>query len=344
MSPSPETAKSPDRIAVRAGFGDYDHTRDLWAGGVTSDLLDLDATVADSPEEIFSRFLEGGEWDVAEMSLAVATALRGQGDESLVVLPVFPARAFRHGSIYVRSDGPVGEPGDLTGKRVGIPVWAQTAGIYVRGLLASQYGVDLHSIDWVRAGVDAPGRKEPVDVPFDAFRIRSAPQSTLDRMLLDGEVDAVISARPPAAVEQRDPRVGRLFKKHTFDEMDYAKKSGIFPIMHVLVVRREFHDAHPGVAHELQRMFTEAKDRSVRRALSAVVPSYPLPWAAANAARARDLIGDDFWPYGIEPNRSAIELFLDHCVDQSITPRRLDVDELFLRTPEPTSAQSQSQE
>ncbi|MEE4495258.1 hypothetical protein [Streptomyces sp. BE230] len=327
-----------ERIALRAGFGDYDHTRDLWAGGITSDLLDLDATVAESPEDIFSRFLEGGEWDAAEMSFAVAAALRGKGDDSLVVLPVFPARAFRHGAIYVRSDGPVGEPADLAGKRVGIPVWAQTAGVYVRGLLASEFGVDIRSIEWVRAGVDTPGREEPVEVPFGAFRVRSAPESTLDRMLLDGEVDAVISARPPAAVEQRDPRVKRLFKKHTFDEMDYAKKSGIFPVMHVLVVRREFHEAHPGAAHELQRMFTEAKDRSVRRALSAVVPSYPLPWAAANAARARDLIGDDFWPYGIESNRDSIELFLDYCADQSITPRRLDADELFLRAPDVASA------
>ncbi|ROO87612.1 4,5-dihydroxyphthalate decarboxylase [Actinocorallia herbida] len=324
-----------ERLAV--GVGDYDHTRDLWTGGVTSGALELDVTVAGSPEEVFSRFLEGGEWDAAEMSFAVAAALRGQGDDSLVVLPVFPARAFRHGAIYVRSDGPVGEPADLAGRRVGIPAWAQTAGVYVRGLLASEFGVDPRSIEWIQAGVDEPGRKEPVEIGFEGFRIRSEPEATLDRLLLDGEVDAVISARPPASVERRDRRVRRLFKKHTFDEMEYAKRSGIFPIMHVLVVRREFHDAHPGFSFELERMFTEAKDRSIRRALSAVVPSYPLPWAAANAARARDLIGEDFWPYGVEPNRPTIELFLDHCADQSITPRRLDVDELFLRAPSTAS-------
>ncbi|MFJ8921417.1 hypothetical protein ACIREK_18355 [Streptomyces sp. NPDC102415] len=333
-----ETTASAERIPVRAGFGDYDHTRDLWTGGVTSDTLALDADVVGAPEEIFSRFLEGGEWDAAEMSFAVTAALRGRGDDSLVVLPVFPGRSFRHGSIYVRSDGPVAEPADLAGRRVGIPVWAQTAGVQVRGLLASEHGVDLRSIEWVRAGVDTPGREEPVGLPLDSYRIRSAPGATLDRLLLDGEVDAVISARPPASVERRDPRVRRLFKKHTFDEMDYARRSGVFPIMHVLVMRREFHDAHPGAAHELQRMFTEAKDRSIRRALNSVVPSYPLPWAAANAARARDLIGDDFWPYGVESNRTTIELFLDHCADQSITPRRLGVDELFLRAPEPASA------
>lgn len=315
---------------VRVGFGDYDHTRDLWNGRVTlAGATTLEPTPVDTPEELFERFL-GGEWDAAELSLAVATARRAQGDDSLIVLPVFPARQYRQSAIFVREDGPT-EAGELNGARIGIPAWAQTAGIYVRGVLASDHGVDLRSITWVQAGVDEPGREEPVALDLDGFDVQPAPEATLNQLLVSGDVDAVISARPPASALRRGQGVRRLFPKFTFDEMDYAKRSGIFPIMHVLVLRREAYDRDPAVADALVDAFTEAKDRSLKRALTAVVPSYPLPWAAANAERARGLLGDDFWPYGVEANRTTLDAFLDYCADQRITPGRLGIDELFAR-------------
>lgn len=315
---------------ISIGFGDYDHTRDLWTGGVTSADLELDCTVVGSPEETFSRFLQGGEWDAAEMSLAVATALRGQGDDSLVVLPVFPARAYRQSAIYVRADGPT-EASELNGARIGIPVWAQTAGVFVRGLLASDHGLDLKSIRWLQAGVDSPGREEPVELDTSAFTIERIPDLSLNQLLLAGDVDAVISARPLASVGGRKGAARRLFPKFTFDEMAYAKESGIFPIMHTLVVRRSYLERHPEAAGALVEMFTEAKDRSLARALSPTVPSYPLPWAPANAERAKGLLGSDFWPYGLdsELNTKTLNTFLDYCVDQAITPHRVTIEDLF---------------
>jgi len=315
---------------VSVGFGDYDHTRDLWNGRVALSGVELAPTPVDSPEELFERFLGGGEWDAAELSLAVTAARRAQGDDAIIALPVFPARAYRQSSIIVRADGPT-EASELNGRRVGIPVWAQTAGIYARGLLAADHGVDLRSITWVQAGVDEPGRTEPVALDVEGFDIRREPDRSLDELILAGDVDAVISARPPASVRDRDPAVRRLFPKFTFDEMDYAKRSGIFPIMHVLVLRREAYERVPGIADQLIEAFTDAKDRSLARALRAVVPSYPLPWAAANAERARGLLGDDFWPYGIDANRTTLDAFLDYCVDQEITEARLSVEQLFAR-------------
>jgi 4,5-dihydroxyphthalate decarboxylase len=315
---------------LRVGVGDYDHTRDLWNGRVKVPQCELECTPVATPEEIFSRFLDGGEWDAAEMSFAIATARRGRGDDSLVVLPVFPARAFRHSAIFVAAEGPQ-TPAELAGTRIGIPVWTQTAGVFARGLLAADFGLDLSSVHWVQAGVNEPGRREPVDIDLKQFDVRSEPAATLDRLLLDGAVDAVISARPPACVERRDRRVRRLFPKFTFDEMKYAETTGIFPIMHVLVVRREAYAANPAVADGLIDAFTQAKDRSLARALTATVPSYPLPWAASNAQRARDVIGDDFWPYGVEANRRTLDAFLGYAAEQEITPRRLTADELFAR-------------
>jgi 4,5-dihydroxyphthalate decarboxylase len=313
---------------VRIGFGDYDHTRDLWNGRVTVPECELDCTPVDNLGEVFRRFLEGGEWDAAELPLATVTAMLGQGDDSLVVLPVFPARSFRHGTIYVHKDGPQ-NPEDLAGKRIGIPTWAQTTGIVVRGMLASEYGVDLNSISWIQPGAHTSERKEttPLDVPgFDVTRVDG---TTLDQLLLGGEVDAVISTRPPVGTERRDSPVRRMFEKWTFEEMSYTRKTGLYPIMHVLALRRAVYEAEPSVYTGLVKAFTDAKDRAVKRAKNTTVPSYPLPWAPSNMLRTKEFLGDDFWPYGIEANLPTIEKFLDDCAQQSVTPRRLSIDELF---------------
>lgn len=324
------SAATAQRPTVRVAIGDYDHTRDLWNGHVAVPGCRLDCTVLARPEELFKRFLEGGEWDAAEMSLSTVAAMRAQGDDSLVVLPVFPARSFRHGAIYVRTDGPR-SPEELNGACIGIPAWVQTAGVFVRGMLAAEHGVDLASVEWIQAGVDEPGRREPVDVDLSAFDIRSAPDATLDELLLDGHVDAVISARPPASVERRDPRVRRLLGNWAAAEMDYYRRTRIFPIMHTLVVRRAVHERDPRIAEGLIAAFTEAKDRSVRRARSITVPSYPLAWAPSTMLRTAEVLGDDLWPYGIESSGPTLDAFLDFCEEQSITPRRLSLDELFAR-------------
>jgi 4,5-dihydroxyphthalate decarboxylase len=241
---------------------------------------------------------------------------------------VFPARSFRHSAIYTRTDGPK-RPADLEGARVGIPVWCQTAGIVVRGFLADRYGLDLTSVTWVRAGVDEPGRAEPVEFDQGPFQLTSEPQRTLNELLLSHEVDAVISARPPACVVSGDSRVRCMFPDAQAQEHTYYRDTGIFPIMHVLVVRREVLADRPTLAGELTRAFTLAKDRSLRRAAEATVPSYPLPWVAAHVRDAVDLLGEDFWPYGIESNRPTLAAFLHDAHEQRVTTRLLELDEVF---------------
>jgi 4,5-dihydroxyphthalate decarboxylase len=311
---------------LTVAVGDYDHTRDLLSGAVGSPHFRY-VTVA-RPEELFERVLEGGEFAAAEMSLAIATALRGCGDERFALLPVFPARSFRHSAIWTHMDG-VSHPSQLAGGRIGIPVWVQTAGVYVRGILSSRYGLDLRTVEWIRAGVDTPGRREPVAFDPGAHNITTAADTTLDELLLGRAVDAVISARPPGSAERGDPRVRRLFADPETEERAYFNDTGVFPIMHVLVVRREVLSQSPGVADELVSDFTVAKDNSLTRALSATVPSYPIPWASLQARAARDLLGEDFWPYGVEANRAALATFLAYARDQGLVGRLMSAEDLF---------------
>lgn len=312
--------------AWTVALGDYDHTRDLFVSGGRDGRIRYTAVAR--PEDLFERFLEGGEFAAAEMSLAIATSLIARGETRFELLPVFPARSFRHGAIWTHAEGPT-HPLALAGTRIGIPVWAQTAGVYVRGILASRHGLDLTRIEWIRAGVDVPGRPEPVEFDHGPHHITSAPDRTLDELLLKREVDAVISARPPASAERGDPRVRQLFSNLQAEERHYYRSTGVFPIMHVLVVRRRALEEHPGLAEDLVADLTAAKDNALRRALSATVPSYPLPWASLHAREARDLLGEDFWPYGLEPNRRPLETFLQYAHDQGVTAALVAVDDLF---------------
>lgn len=313
---------------LTVAVGDYDHTRDLATGRVQAEGLALRCVNVETPEELFERFLHGGEWDAAEMSLAVCCTLRARDDERFLAIPVFPARSFRHGAIYTQLGGPT-SPGELAGARIGIPVWTQTAGVYARGILADRYGLRLEDVTWIQAGVDAPGRVEPVALDLGAFEVIAAPERSLDDLLLSGDVDAVISARPPASIERGDRRVRRLFASPEAEEIAYFRATGVFPIMHVLALRRAAHEAHPGGARSLFDAFGEAKRRSLRRVSATTVPTLPLPWAATHARAARELIGDDFWPYGVEPNRPALEAFMGYAAQQGLTDRCLIPDELF---------------
>jgi 4,5-dihydroxyphthalate decarboxylase len=312
--------------SIVVAVGDYDQTRDLTSGAISIDETQVIALA--SPEEIFARSL-AGEFAASEMSLAVLSNLISRADHRFVGLPIFPARSFRHGAIYVSKDGAT-VPADLAATRIGIPVWAQTAGVVVRDFLAHQYSLDLTAITWVRAGVDVAGRPEPVQFDPGPYKLRSEPERTLDELLLTGEVDAVISARPPASIEQQDPRVRRMFDDPTAEEQAFFRDTGVFPIMHVLVIRRQVLEARPRLAAELVGAFTDAKDRSLARASASTVPSYPLPWAPAQSREARSLLGDDFWPYGVEPNRAALTSFLRAAYEQRITHRLLDLQELFI--------------
>jgi 4,5-dihydroxyphthalate decarboxylase len=317
------------KLSLTMAIPDYDHTRDLVNGRVQAQGIDLTCLVY-PVEEIFYRFIVYKEFDVAEISFAKYTSLIAQGNEDFIALPVFPSRVFRHSSFYVRKEGPVKTIADLKGRKVGIPEWAQTAAVYSRGFLQDQYGIALTSIQWVQAGVNQPGRVEKVDLKLPkGIEITRIADKSLNQMLLDGEIDAVMVARAPDAFVKGDPKIHRLVENFVDVETDYYKKTGIFPIMHAVALKRDVLHRNPWVARNLFTAFEEAKRRSIERVLDSTVSLFPIPWYFEHARRGMELFGKDYFPYGIEPNRRTLEAFLKYAHEQGVCKRHLDVEELF---------------
>ena len=315
-----------DKVALTLAIGDYEHARDLASGvvpvqGATLNVLTL------SPEEAFFRFTHFREWEVSEMSMGKYVSLRSQDDASLAAIPVFPSRVFRHSMIYVRDAGGLSRPEQLKGGRVGVPEWAQTAAIYARGYLAHQAGVALDSVDWVQAGVNDAGRVEKVKLNLPrGVRLKPEPARSLNDMLLAGELDAVLSARPPKDLGRG---IRRLFADYEVAEEAYFRETGIFPIMHVIAIKADLLAQHPWLAMNLYKAFEEAKRRSIARLSDITASHAPLAWLAPYAERMKSLFGEDFWPYGLEKNRKTLQAFVDFAFEQGVCHRRLALEELF---------------
>ena len=310
------------RIPLSLAIGAYDHVRDLLNGAISPEGIELLAHEL-AIEEVTFRFTRFAEWDACELSFGKTVALLAQDDPQLVPIPVFPSRVFRHSAVYVPLNSSLKEPGELEGKRVGVPEWAQTAGIYVRGLLQHEYGVDLRAVDWVQAGVREPGRGEKVALRLPpGLKLTPMPDKSLSQMLAAGELDAVISARAPQNAR-------RLLADCQALELAYWKKTRIFPIMHVVVLRKDLYQRNRWIAMNLLKAFEAAKQRSLARAVELGVSHAPLPWIADHAARWRELAGEDFWPYGAEANRITLEAFLQYAFEQGVCQRRLQLEELF---------------
>jgi 4,5-dihydroxyphthalate decarboxylase len=311
---------------------DYDHVRDLCMGRVRPEGIALTCLTL-QVEEIFYRFLVHREWDGSEVSFAKYVAMRANGDDSLIALPVFPSRVFRHGSFYVRKDGKVRAPDDLPGKRIGIPEWAQTAAVYSRGYLMHQFGIDLASIEWVQAGTNEPGRTEKVELNLPkGVRIARVKDKSLNEMLLSGEIDGVMSARPPVSFTTGDPRLVRLFPNFQEVEAEYYRTTGVFPIMHTFAMRKEVLERNPWVARSLFKAFDEARERSIERAMDATISMFPIPWGHEYARREEERFGDDYFPYGVEANRKTLTAFLTYAYEQGVCKRLLSVDEIFAKS------------
>lgn len=316
-------------IPLTMAISGYDHVADICAGAVRVEGADL--TVLSLPvEEIFFRFLKYREWEVSELSFAKYAALRSAGDTSLVAIPVFPSRVCRHSSIFVHRDRGPSEPKDLAGCRIGVPEWAQTAAVYTRSLLTHEWGVPLGDVRWFQAGVNQPGRAEKValEVP-DGVSLVSVPDRSLDEMLRDGSLDAVFSAHPPASFETGDPSIVRLFPDYEDVEREYVVRTGIFPIMHVVVIRSDVVDAHPWLAMNLFSAFEESKRRSVACLGEMTASRIPLGWGPSHLEQMRQVLGGDPWPYGVQANRTTLAAFLRFAFEQGVASRELAVEEIF---------------
>ncbi|MGD1057809.1 MAG: 4,5-dihydroxyphthalate decarboxylase [Solirubrobacteraceae bacterium] len=324
-----ERISGRENVHLTLAINDYDHVRDLVTGAVPVEGIDLTCLTL-SVEEIFWRFSRHREWEVSEMSLAKYCSLRAGGDDSITAIPVFPSRSFRHSAIFIREDGPLDDPAALAGARIGVPEWTQTATVWARGLLQHQYGIDLTNVRWVRGGTNQPGRVEGIKLYLpERFDISNESDRSLNDLLLAGEIAALICPHPPDELERRSGRVVRLFSDYRTVEEGYFRETGIFPPMHVIALRSDAVERHPWIAMNLFEAFTEAKRRGVARAIDPNTPRYPVPWSFANAHRAEELMGEDLWPYGIEPNRTALRAFLGMAYEQGVCARLLEPEELF---------------
>ena len=317
-------------VPLTLATGDYEHFADLRTGRVKVEGVDL--TYLHLPGlEIFHRFIKYREWDASEMSMAKYSSLVSQGDDSLTAIPVFPSRMHRHGSIWVRGeDGPT-DPSELNGKGIGVPEWAQTAGVYARGILTHEFDLPLESVQWHQASAYRPGRAEKVDLKLPAdVELTVVGDRTLEQMLMDKTIDAIISSEPPKGFLNGSGAVRRLFPEPKPLEKAFWQKTGVYPIMHVICLTRSAFEKNPWIAMNLLDAFEAAKRNAVHRLRTLRRSSLPLPWAMYAAEEAAELFPDgDYWPYGIEGNRATLETFLQYTFEQGVTHRLLTPEELF---------------
>ncbi len=317
------------RLPLTFAASEYAHFDDLTSGLVPVEGVDLNCLRL-TIEEIFYRFTKFREWDVSEMSMGKYIALKSQDDASITAIPVFPSRVFRQSSLFVRAGSPIRDASGLAGKRIGIPEWAQTASIYTRGWLVHQIGIPLQEIEWVQAGVNQPGRVEKVDLRLpEGVRYRNEPERSLTGMLMEGDLDAVMSAHPPGPFEDGTGEIVQLYPDYRQVEEAYYRETGIFPIMHVIALRAEMFEANRWVAMNLLRAFEKAKANAIARAREITATRFPFAWCYEAAERARDLFGEDFFPYGMEANRTTLEAFLQYGFEQGVCRRHLTVEDLF---------------
>ncbi len=314
------------RLQLSVAVGNYDRMRPLADGEVQIDGADPFFLLLE-PEEIFFRAFRHAEFDVCELSLSSFVLRTARGDCPYVGLPVFPSRAFRHTAITVRRDR-ISAPADLRGRRIGTPEYQLTANVWARALLADDHGVAPEEIIWVRGGLEQAGRVEKIAFdPPPGLRLESAPaDATLSEMLARGAIDGIIAPRAPSCF---GGSVGWLFDDPVAAASDYYRRTGIFPIMHLLGLRRELAERHPWLADALVKAFTRAKAVALARLADPSASKVMLPFVEERLAAARALMGEDFWPYGIAPNRATLATFLRHHHAQGLSSRPLAPEDLF---------------
>lgn len=311
------------------GCWNYDRTRALMDKSVVPDGIDL--TYLNMPvEETFFRMLRHQEFDLAEISLSSYSVSCHKDPRPFVAIPVFPSRFFRHSSIYVNAKSGIREPKDLIGKRVGCPEYQMTAPVWIRGILSDEYGVKVDDVTYLTGGEESPNREEKLKLNLpDNIKVEPiGPGKTLAAMLRDGEIDALYTARKPSTYD--GDKVVRLFEDYVPVEKAYFRKTGIFPIMHTVAIRREVYEKNRWIAQSLFKAFSEAQQRTYEDLRETAALKAMLPWLHAHVEEARRDMGDDYWAYGFKPNRATLETFLRYHHEQGLSKRLLTPEEIFV--------------
>jgi 4,5-dihydroxyphthalate decarboxylase len=317
------------RLTITIATWDYDRVRALVDGRIRVEGCDVNY-ITMPVEEILERAFFHHEFDVAEIGFSPYLIALSRGVAPYVAIPAFLSRMFRHSAIYIRTDRGIEGPGDLKGKRIGVPEYQMSAAMWARGLLRDEFGVAAAQINWVQGGLETPGRRDkfPLNLP-DGFPLVSADNKTLSQLLADGELDAVISARQPSCFGAGHPPVRRLFPDYRGAERDYFRRTGVFPIMHAVGIRRDVLDRHPWLAASLYKAFVQAKRLADAEFAEVTALKIGLPWLTAEFDATREVMGNDFWPYGVEPNRKTLELMARYSHEQGLAVRPVAVEEMF---------------
>ncbi|HEU5299558.1 MAG TPA: ABC transporter substrate-binding protein [bacterium] len=314
-------------LTLACGF--YDRTDALRTGAVRPEGIDLTYIAIQSPPEIFSRMLANEAFDASEMSCAHSLIHRAKGDFPFVAIPVFPSRMFRHGYIFINTKSGIRTPKDLEGRRIGVPEYSQTAAVWIRGLLAHEYGVRLETMRWVSGGVNAAGRPDILVNWPEGIEIQKIKDRPLNELLVKGEIDALIGARRPDAFG-KDPAVVRLFPNYRQLEREYYKRTGIFPVMHTVVIREEIYRRHPWVAESLYKSFVESKARALAAMKFSSSLLYTIPWLHAELDEMAEVFGPDPWPYGMDANRTVLSALVQYLAEQRLIARPIPLEQLYV--------------
>lgn len=318
------------KLKLTLACWDYDRTRALADGRVQVDGIDLNY-LSLPVEETFFRMLRHREFDAAEMSLSSYCVSLMRDDPAFIAIPVFPSRFFRHSCIFVSEKSGIREPADLVGKRIGVPEYQMTAPVWIRGILQDEYGIDPASVRYLSGGEEEPGREEKLKLNLpDRFSLEPiGPDQTLARMIVDGDIDALHTARAPSTFYSEPGRVRRLFEDFVEVERAYFAKTQIFPIMHVVALRREVYDANPWVAQSLYKAFTASQRITYDDLMISAALKTMLPWQIAAVEDTIRHMGEDWWSYGFAPNRHILDVFTRYHHEQGLSQRRLSPEELF---------------
>lgn len=316
-----------DPLEITLAGGRYDRTFPLIEGRVEAPGVRL-RYLPMVIEEVFWRALRHQEFDAAELSLCYYLTLRSKGNTDWIAVPVFPSRFFRHGCVYVPADSTRTSLDDLRGATVGIPEYTMTACVWQRGLLADEHGITPDQIHWRYGGIENPGRRDRVDLaPPDGVDVRPiGADDTLNAMLAEGRVDAVMCPRVPSAC--RDGRARRLLQDYTRMELDYYERTHVFPPMHVVALRSDVYERNPWAARSLFDAYQEAKRLAYEWLGDINALPISLPWYVDAYERTREVFGDDPWPDGFDANRPALETVSRYLVEQGIADP-FDLDDAF---------------
>jgi 4,5-dihydroxyphthalate decarboxylase len=316
-------------VPVTFACSDNDRTRAIIDGRARIEGCDVTTLVLE-PAEMFARACRYFEFDITELSFSSYMRMVDQGDSPYTAVPAFLSRAFRHSSIYVRTDRGIRSPADLAGRTVGVPEYQMTAALWLRGMLQDEHGVAPQDLKWRTGGQEQPGREERMPVAIPGLDLKPIPEgATLSAMLQSGDIDAMLSARTPSVFLRRAPHVDRMFPDYKAVEQAYYKKTGYFPIMHIVAIRTSLAARYPWLPASVYKALLESKAIGLEKLTNLAQLAVALPWMEFESSATKALMGNDYWRYGVKDCRHEIDVMTRYAHEQGLTARRLAPEELF---------------